>query len=182
MTPEYSMENVNDAARTFRIERGVPTDILPVKKLNEGATIPTYGSKGAAGMDLYANFHGEDYNAVTIPAGGRMLIKTGIAIACPKGHYARVAPRSGLAAKNGIDVLAGVVDEDYRGEVGVILMNLGFKLDPNGRFVYGDPLIIKHGDRIAQLIIEKFTPCLPVPCIELDSSARGEGGFGSTGK
>lgn len=154
------------------MERGsVGTGIVRVKKLNPHATIPTYGSNGAAGMDLYANFAEEDGSAFNIPPGARRLIKTGISIEIPRGTYARVAPRSGLAYKSGIDVMAGVIDEDYRGDVGVILINLG-----SGDFV------VKHGDRIAQLIIEQYMPCLPIEVSELDTTNRGAGGFGSTGK
>lgn len=182
---DYTEQQIADAVRAFRIQRAVPTDVMRVQKLNEHATIPTYGSSGAAGMDLYANFSAEGFGALSIAPGERRLIKTGIAIAIPRGHYARVAPRSGLAAKNGIDVMAGVIDEDYRGEVGVILINLGFRFEFNDAGVMqvapAEPVIIKHGDRIAQLIIEKYTPCLPIEVSSLDDTARGAGGFGSTG-
>lgn len=182
----YTEQQVAEALRAFRIQRTVPTDAMRVQKLNEHATIPTYGSSGAAGMDLYANLSAEGVGAISISPGERRLIKTGIAIAIPRGHYARVAPRSGLAYKNGIDVMAGVIDEDYRGEVGVILINLGFKFAVNPEnlrteLVEGEPLIVKHGDRIAQLIIEKYTPCLPIEVSSLDDTDRGAGGFGSTG-
>ena len=90
---------------------------LPTKLLNDNAVIPTYGSDSAAGMDLYAAF------AETIPAGQHRIVKTGIAMKIPDGFYGRIAPRSGLAYKNGIDVFAGVIDNDYRGEIGIILYN-----------------------------------------------------------
>lgn len=167
----YTPEQVSEASRAFRIQRGVPTDIIRVKKLNEHATIPTYGSAGAAGMDLYANFVDFEGDMHELWPGERKLFKTGLAIAIPLGHYARVAPRSGLAFKSGIDVMAGVIDEDYRGEVGVILINLSDRI-----------FEVKHGDRIAQLIIEKYTPCLQVEVDDLDDTSRGSGGFGSTGK
>lgn len=98
-------------------------------------------------------------------------MKTGIAIAAPSGHYARVAPRSGLAYKSGMDVMAGVIDEDYRGDVGVILINLGDK-----------DFIIHHGDRVAQLILERCTRCSVDVVAELSDTRRGAGKFGSTGK
>lgn len=168
---DYTEQQVADAVRAFRMQRTVPTDVVRVQKLNEHATLPTYGSSGAAGMDLSANFAAEDIGMVrNIAPGERLLIKTGLSIAIPRGHYARVAPRSGLAYKHGIDVMAGVIDEDYRGEVGVILINLGT-----------NDFIVKHGDCIAQLIIEKYTPCLPIEVSSLDDTARGAGGFGSTG-
>lgn len=167
---DYTEQQVADAVRAFRMQRTVPTDVMRVQKLNEHATLPTYGSSGAAGMDLYANFSAEGIGMGSIAPGERRLIKTGIAIAIPRGHYARVAPRSGLAFKNGIAVMAGVIDEDYRGEVGVILINHGT-----------EDFVVKHGDRIAQLIIEKYTPCLPIEVSSLDDTERGAGGFGSTG-
>lgn len=153
----------------FAADRGAPVSRILVQKLNDTATIPTYGSNGAAGMDLYANFtEGDCYD---LQPGERRLFKTGIAIAIPRGTYARIAPRSGLAYKHGIDVLAGVIDEDYRGDVGVILINLGT-----------EPFTVRHGDRIAQLIVTHYLPCLPTEAFELPGTNRGSGGFGSTGK
>lgn len=137
---------------------------LPTKLLNENATIPTYGSERAAGMDLYAAF------AETIPAGQHRIIKTGIAVKIPDFHYGRIAPRSGLAYKKGIDVFAGVIDNDYRGEIGVILYNSG-----------NEPFIVAQGDRIAQMIITPYTHTVPELVTELDDTERGSGGFGSTG-
>lgn len=171
MTPNCSEAELHDTARNFRIERGTDTGLLPVMKLNEAATIPTYGSNDAAGMDLYANFFEETGNSFCLAPGQRKLFKTGIAVAIPRGFYGRIAPRSGLAYKHGIDVMAGVVDSDYRGDVGVILVNLG-----------KENFIVEHGDRIAQFIIEAYKPCLPVPSLSLDNTSRGGGGFGSTGK
>ncbi|QJA43149.1 deoxyuridine 5'-triphosphate nucleotidohydrolase [Phaeobacter phage MD18] len=182
MTPNCSEAEMRDAARTFRIARGTDTGILPVQKLNDLATIPTYGSNDAAGMDLYANFFGEEGDMFTLAPGARKLFKTGLSVAIPRGHYGRIAPRSGLAYKHGIDVMAGVVDSDYRGDVGVILINLGFRFDETGRLIEGEDVVIRHGDRIAQFIIEAYKPCLPVPALSLDGTSRGEGGFGSTGK
>lgn len=179
--------DIQQAARTFRMLRGVPVGVMRVKKLNDGATVPSYGSPSAAGMDLHANFAEEGVNAISIAPGERRLIKTGLSVEIPRGTYARIAPRSGLAYKHGIDVMAGVVDEDYRGDIGVILINLGFRFQQNpvtGRseIVDNTPIIVKHGDRIAQLIIEQYMPCLPVEVESLDDTDRGAGGFGSTGK
>ncbi|KAM7155606.1 deoxyuridine 5'-triphosphate nucleotidohydrolase, mitochondrial isoform 1-T1 [Molossus nigricans] len=134
-------------------------------RLSEHATAPTKGSARAAGYDLYSAY---DY---TVPPMEKTLVKTDIQIALPSGCYGRVAPRSGLAAKHFIDVGAGVIDEDYRGNVGVVLFNFG-----------KEKFEVKKGDRIAQLICERIF----YPEIEevqaLDNTDRGSGGFGSTGK
>lgn len=134
-------------------------------RLSEHATAPTRGSASAAGYDLYSAY---DY---TIPPMERAIVKTDIQIAVPSGCYGRVAPRSGLAVKHFIDVGAGVIDEDYRGNVGVVLFNFG-----------KEKFEIKKGDRIAQLICERiFYPDLE-EVQALDNTERGSGGFGSTGK
>lgn len=138
---------------------------LPTKLLNDNAVIPTYGSDSAAGMDLYAAF------AETIPAGQHRIVKTGIAMKIPDGFYGRIAPRSGLAYKNGIDVFAGVIDNDYRGEIGIILYNAG-----------SEPFHVQPGDRVAQMIITPYEMAMPYVVEDLDDTARGSGGFGSTGK
>ncbi|KAM5337812.1 deoxyuridine 5'-triphosphate nucleotidohydrolase, mitochondrial isoform 2-T2 [Glossophaga mutica] len=134
-------------------------------RLSEHATAPTKGSARAAGYDLYSAY---DY---TVPPMEKALVKTDIQIALPAGCYGRVAPRSGLAAKHFIDVGAGVIDEDYRGNIGVVLFNFG-----------KEKFEVKKGDRIAQLICERIY----YPEIEevqgLDDTDRGTGGFGSTGK
>lgn len=136
--------------------------------LSEDAIQPRRGSDGAAGYDLYAAEPGR------ILPGHRRVINTDIAVECPEGTYARVAPRSGLALKYGIDVMAGVVDSDYRGNVGVVLVNLS-----------GEEFKVEKGDRIAQLIFEK---CVVGESIGLhmihgtpEETARGADGFGSTG-
>lgn len=142
---------------------------LKVMKLSHDATIPTRGSPYAAGYDLYSSMD------CVIPPHGKALIKTDISIAVPFGHYGRVAPRSGLAHKNFIDVGAGVIDEDYRGNVGVILFNHS----PENEFN------VSKGDRIAQLILEKISTPEIVEVdkmSDLGSTERGSGGFGSTGK
>ncbi|CAH6787952.1 deoxyuridine 5'-triphosphate nucleotidohydrolase, mitochondrial [Phodopus roborovskii] len=134
-------------------------------RLSEHATAPTRGSARAAGYDLYSAY---DY---TIPPMEKTIVKTDIQIAVPSGCYGRVAPRSGLAVKHFIDVGAGVIDEDYRGNVGVVLFNFG-----------KEKFEVKKGDRIAQLICEQiFYPELE-EVKTLDDTERGSGGFGSTGK
>jgi len=138
---------------------------LLYKRLNEYAKVPTRAEDGSAGYDLYYN--GEPF---TLPAGSRYLLPTGIALAIPRDRYGRIAPRSGLAFNYGIDVLAGVIDWSYRGEIKVLLLNTGDK-----------DFDIKYGDRIAQLIIEKISTPELVEVQELPSSVRGAGGFGSTG-
>lgn len=138
---------------------------IKIKLLSEWAKTPTRGTEESAGYDLYAAQNGE------IDPLKRSLIKTNISIAIPKGYYGRIAPRSGLAYKNGIDVMAGVIDSDYRGDVGVILYNTGV-----------DIFNVKQGDRIAQLIIEKCHVADWDLVEDLSDTDRGEGGYGHTGK
>jgi len=137
---------------------------LRVKRLVPEARLPERATDGAAGYDLFAL---EDTTIL-----GRAVVRTGIAVVIPAGYYGRVAPRSGLAVKHRIDVCAGVIDSDYRGEIGVVLSQ------GNG---WTPSYTVKAGDRIAQLILEKIaTP--PVEEVgDLDETARGSGGFGSTG-
>ena len=141
---------------------------MRVKLLSENATVPTRGSNESAGWDLYA---AED---TIVPARGKAIIATDIAVAISTGYYGRIAPRSGMSWKNHTDIGAGVVDSDYRGSVGVVMFN------------HADTdLQITKGDRVAQMVIEKINtaPLLLVPDgVELDDTERGEGGFGSTGK
>jgi dUTP pyrophosphatase len=137
---------------------------MEIKFLHSDARLPTLGSDGAAGFDLYS------VDNIEILPNSRKLVSTGISIKLPVGVYGRVAPRSGLAVKNGIHVGAGVIDSDYRGEIKVLLFNLS-----NEKFT------IRTGDRIAQLICEHYeTPPLKLVS-ELSSTERGVGGFGSTG-
>jgi deoxyuridine 5'-triphosphate nucleotidohydrolase len=138
--------------------------MLRVQKLTEHATIPTRGSPLSAGLDLASA-----YDCV-VPAGDKLLIKTDLAVACPTNCYARVAPRSGLTHKKFIDVGAGVIDADYRGNVGVILFNHG-----------KEDFVVAKGDRIAQLILEMILLAPVVEVKELEDTERGAGGFGSTG-
>lgn len=133
--------------------------------LNEQATPPTRNHPEDAGMDLCAAAETD------VPPMSRVLIKTGIAIELPEGFYGRIAPRSGLALKNGIDVLAGVIDSSYRGEIGVILLNT----DQDKSFH------ISIGDRIAQLIIEKHYNFPWICRKNLNGSIRSNNGFGSSG-
>ncbi|MDG1697705.1 MAG: dUTP diphosphatase [Polaribacter sp.] len=130
--------------------------------------IPTYETQGSAGMDLRANIEA----SIVLKPLERAIIKTGLFIALPVGFEAQVRPRSGLAAKKGITVLnsPGTVDADYRGEIGVILVNLS-----NEEFVVND------GERIAQLVIAKHERLQWVEVTILDDTERGTGGFGSTG-
>jgi len=135
------------------------------KLLSAVASAPTHGSQYAAGWDLYSPING------TIAPKSRLLIKTDVSIQVPTGLYGRIAPRSSLAYKYGIDVLAGVCDSDYRGNYGIILINHG-----------DNPFNFKCGDRIAQLIFEKYDSTIElIQCNYLDESNRGDGGFGSSG-
>jgi len=140
---------------------------LSVKKLSNDATIPTRGSAEAAGYDLYSA------HDLEIDGNGKGIAKTNIAVAIPEGHYGRIAPRSGFSWKNHTDIGAGVVDSDYRGDVGVVIFNHS-----------SQKLSVSKGDRIAQLILEKISTPMVVEYIEseLPSTVRGEGGFGSTGR
>jgi deoxyuridine 5'-triphosphate nucleotidohydrolase len=138
---------------------------LEFQKLNDEAILPTRGSSKAAGLDLYAV---ED---IILEPGERAAVRTGLAVVVPADHYGRVAPRSGLAASHGIDVLAGVVDADYRGELRCILVNLGDK-----------SFSISRGERVAQLVIEKIAMLEPAWINSLSATSRNAGGFGSTGR
>ena len=130
--------------------------------------LPSYQTSGSAGMDLRAQLD----EPVTLQPLGRAIIKTGLFIELPVGYEAQVRPRSGLAAKKGITVLnsPGTVDADYRGEIGVILVNLS-----------NEDFVIENGERIAQLIIAKHERAEWIEVTELSETSRGEGGFGSTG-
>jgi len=137
---------------------------LGVKKLGYDSILPTRGSDGAIGYDLYSNCDR------VIAKGKRGLISTGIAVSLPTGVYGRVAPRSGLAVKYGIQVGAGVIDPDYTGEISVVIFNMG-----------DADFEVKKGDRVAQLVLEK---CETPPVEEiglLQETLRGDSGFGSTG-
>lgn len=139
-------------------------NVFAVKLLSENARLPRRASPYSAGLDLMS---AQD---VVVPAHGSVVVNTDLSIRCPVGTYARIAPRSGLAARNMIDCLAGVVDADYRGNVGVVLINHG-----------GADFEVGAGDRIAQMILEKVSFALATEVHELDGTVRGSGGFGSTG-
>ncbi|XP_045779057.1 deoxyuridine 5'-triphosphate nucleotidohydrolase [Maniola jurtina] len=138
--------------------------VLKFTRLSENAFPPVKGSEKAAGFDLKSAY---DY---TVSARGKELVKTDLQIELPSGCYGRVAPRSGLAVKNFIDVGAGVIDEDYRGNVGVVIFNHS-----------DQEFIIKKGDRIAQLICERIYYPELVEVANLTDTKRADGGFGSTG-
>ena len=137
----------------------------------EGLTLPEYQSAHAAGLDLLAAVP-EDSPLLLSP-GQRALVPTGLTIALPPGYEAQVRPRSGLASKHGVTVLnsPGTVDADYRGEIGVLLINHG-----------GVPFPIRRGERIAQMVIAPVVRVDLAPSAELSATNRGGGGFGSTGR
>lgn len=134
----------------------------------EGLALPTYATEHAAGMDLCAAVTAD----VVLAAGERKLIPTGLSIALPEGYEAQIRPRSGLALKNGLSVLnsPGTIDADYRGEVQIILANLG-----------NEPFTISRGMRIAQMVVAPYSRVTWDSVETLDDTARGAGGFGSTG-
>lgn len=139
--------------------------VLRVKRLSENAVLPVRGSGLAAGYDLAS---AED---IVIPARGKAIAKTDLAMAIPLGHYGRIAPRSGFSWKKHTDIGAGVIDADYRGNVGVVIFNHS-----------DEDISVSQGDRIAQLILEQIsTPVVEDVEGDLDDTQRGEGGFGSTG-
>ncbi len=148
------------------------------KKLRPNARKPKNHKVGDAGFDLYATTH------MTLHPMQRALVPTGIALEIPQGFYGRIAPRSGLALKDGIDVLAGVVDSTYRGEIGVVLINLAYPEHLGGLEAIGmgaGSFEIKPGDRIAQIIIERCQPAIFSEVKDLNNSDRGENSFGSSG-
>lgn len=142
---------------------------LQVRLLRPDARPPAYGSPGAAGLDLAAAIDGP----LTLQPGQHAAVPTGISLALPPAHEGQVRPRSGLAARHGVTVLnaPGTVDEDYRGEVKVLLINHGKQ-----------PHEIQPGDRIAQLVVAPVTRAAVQVVDSLDDTERGDGGFGSTGR
>lgn len=142
---------------------------MTIKVINKSKhDLPKYQTELSAGMDLYANID----EPITLKSLERTLVKTGLFISLPKGYEAQVRPRSGLAFKNGITVLntPGTIDADYRGEIGVILVNLS-----------SQDFTINDGDRIAQMVIAKHETATWEAVENLDETERGEGGFGSSG-
>jgi dUTP pyrophosphatase len=141
-----------------------------IKRLRPGTTeFPSYMTPHAAGMDLYADLEHD----LLLQPGGRVLVRTGIAIALPHGYEAQVRPRSGLALRHGIALVnsPGTIDPDYRGEIGVIVINHG-----------SEPFVIRNGERIAQMVFAPIARAHLQEFSELDETARGEGGFGHTGR
>jgi dUTP pyrophosphatase len=143
--------------------------MIQFKRLSNGLDLPlpSYASEEAAGMDI------RSADTLLIPAGEIKLVKTGFAVAIPQGFEIQVRPRSGLALKHGITITnsPGTIDSDYRGEIGVILQNLG-----------KEDFHVEYGDRIAQLVLCPVAKAEIVEVSELDSTNRGTGGFGSTGR
>ena len=146
------------------------TDPIPLRVVRlphgEGLPLPAYATTGAAGMDVVS---AED---LTLAPGARHAVATGLTVAIPHGFEIQVRPRSGLALKHGITVpnAPGTIDSDYRGELKVILINHG-----------AEPFAIRRGDRVAQLVVAPVVQSVWMEVAELDATARGEGGFGSTG-
>ena len=143
--------------------------LLKIQKLSEKVSVPDYQTEGAAGMDLSAFLD----NPITLKSLERKLIPTGIKIELPHGYEAQIRPRSGMSIKNGITLVncVGTIDEDYRGEVCIPVINLSTQ-----------EFTINNGDRIAQMIIAPVTKATIQVVAELSETKRGEGGFGSTGK
>jgi len=141
------------------------TLFINVKKLHPEAIIPQYQTEGAAGMDLCA------LEPISIMPGRRALVRTGLAFAIPEGFEGQIRPRSGSALRHGLTVLnsPGTVDSDYRGEIRVLLINVG-----------QDPVAIKQGDRIAQIVFCPVAKAVLCPVDQLPDTKRGAGGFGST--
>jgi len=136
-----------------------------------GLPLPAYETSGSAGMDLRAAVAEDE--PLTLAPGARALVPTGLRIALEPGYEAQVRPRSGLALKHGVTCLnsPGTIDSDYRGEVGVVLINHG-----------QEPFVIRRGERIAQMVIARHEQAAMVEVEALDQTARGAGGFGSTGR
>ena len=147
---------------------GPPGPALRVQRLDPELPLPAYAHDGDAGLDLRAG------QSVTLGPGERAVVPTGIAIALPPGHVGLVHPRSGLAARHGVTVAnaPGTIDEGYRGEVKVILVNLD----------QAETVVLQRGDRIAQLVIQRVERVDVAEVDRLDQTGRGDGGFGSSGR
>ena len=150
----------------YRTESEDDMPNVKVKMLEQGGRMPSRANPTDAGADLFSS------ESLMIHPGERAVVGTSVALSIPEGFYARVAPRSGLAAKHGVDVLAGVVDSSYRGEIKVVLLNT----DRHNTFH------VEKGDKIAQLIFESHFNFPLVESDSLDETVRGDGGFGSTGR
>ena len=143
---------------------------IRVKRLagNQDIALPSYETEGASGLDLRAAVNGE----LTLHPGEIRLVPTGLAISLPRGYEAQIRPRSGLALKHGVGMVnsPGTIDSDYRGEVGLVLINWG-----------SAPFVIKRGDRIAQMIVTRVSRAEVLEADGLEPTERGEGGFGHSG-
>jgi dUTP pyrophosphatase len=139
---------------------------VPVLRMDTDLPLPAYARADDAGLDLHAA------EAVTLAPGARALVPTGLALAIPTGFAAFVLPRSGLALRHGVTLLntPGLIDAGYRGEIKVLLVNHG-----------AEPVVLNRGDRVAQLVVQRVEQVALTPVSELPDSARGAGGFGSTG-
>lgn len=139
--------------------------ILKCHKTSNAAQLPRFSTLGAAGLDMFS------VQTLIIPPRERKLVSTGIEWEIPEGYYIRIAPRSGLAWHNSVDVAAGVIDQDYRGTISVLMCN-------NGQW----PYLVRTGDRIAQAIMERIARPHVIEVTNVDCTFRGAGSFGSTGK
>ncbi len=147
--------------------------VMPLDHFDPALALPAYETAGAAGMDLRASLQPDDRaEGIKLPSGGRVLVPTGLAMAIPPGFEGQIRPRSGLAARHGLTQLnsPGTVDSDYRGEVMVLMINHG-----------AETFVIRHGERIAQMVIAPVVQAAMVRVDALSGSERGTGGFGSTG-
>jgi len=145
-----------------------PIELKIKKPENYDLPVPAYETKGSSGMDIRA-WTEED---ITLNPGDIKLVPTGISVSIPRGYEAQIRPRSGLALKHGIGLVnsPGTIDSDYRGEIGIIMINFG-----------NEPFIIRRGDRIAQMVIARIYQARVLEVDDLDSTGRGDGGFGHSG-
>ncbi|WP_375692089.1 dUTP diphosphatase [Pseudooceanicola sp. LIPI14-2-Ac024] len=151
----------------------VEISVMRLEGFDAAVALPSYATAGAAGADVRANFAEGARDGIVLAPGARALVPTGISMAIPEGYEVQVRPRSGLALKHGVTLVntPGTIDSDYRGPVGVILVNLG-----------DEPFHVAHGERIAQLVVAPVTVGRFAEAHALDDTARGAGGFGSTGR
>ncbi len=156
-----------DAKAEFCLKKAKKKEMdepLKVKRVSSTAKLPVRATAGSAGYDIFAS------DDAVVQASSRNLVKTGLIIAIPKGCYGRIAPRSGLSFRFHIDVAAGVIDSDYRGAIAILLVN-------NGK----EDFMVKQGDRVAQLLLERISTPSITEVNDLDETPRGKAGFGSTG-
>jgi len=144
-----------------------------IEGADQALGLPSYETSGAAGADLRANFVEAERGGITLAPSGRALVPTGLRLEIPAGYEVQIRPRSGLALKHGITLpnSPGTIDSDYRGPLGVIVMNAG-----------SEPFVINHGDRIAQMVVAPVIQARFKLAEVLGDTARGAGGFGSTGR